>query len=252
MLKNYGIIFVFSVLIFSGKIYASFDGEPNVYREDANIFYEGMLSLDGLEQIKQKAKINRSEIRWLVINSGGGEVGVSMDIGLWVFDNGLNVRVSNGCMSSCANYVFPAGKKKIIDDNAIVAWHGSVLQDDFDLPPKENLKLIEQIDNHLKTVIKDTVEREKEKRRILENTKQYMVDMPSKQKSFFNRIGVDGNITIIGQDVKYGIEDFWFLSVEDMEKFGVKNVIAPVDYSKTDVSRFNAKGHSVVFLELSQ
>ncbi len=60
MLKNYRIIFVFSVLIFSGKIYASFDGEPNVYREDANILYEGMLSLDGLEQICIRSWVERN------------------------------------------------------------------------------------------------------------------------------------------------------------------------------------------------
>ncbi len=250
MLKNYKIIFVFSVLIFSGKIYASLDGMPNVYREGANIFYEGELSFYGLEQIKQKAKNIKSEIKWLVINSGGGEIGVSMDIGLWIFENGLNVRISDGCMSSCANYVFPAGKKKIIDDNAIVAWHGSALQADFDSPPEDNHNLIEQIDDHLKTIIKDPVKREEEKRRILKDTNQYIIDMTSKQKSFFNKIGVDENITIIGQDAKYSVEDYWFLSVEDMAKFGVKNLIAPVDYPKTDVSRFNTKGHSVVFLEL--
>ncbi len=250
MLKNCKIIFVFSVLIFSGKIYASFDEEPNVYREGANLFYEGILSFDGLKQIRQKAKINKSEIRWLVINSGGGEIGVSIDIGLWIFDNGLNVRVSDSCMSSCANYVFPAGKKKIIDDNAIVAWHGSAPQSDLDSPLEEDQNLIEQIDDHLKT-IKDPVKRKEEKKRILKNTNKYAIDVISKQKSFFNKIGIDGNITIIGHDVKYGVEDFWFLSVEDMAKFGVENIIAPVDYPKTDVSRFNTKGHSVVFLELT-
>ncbi len=250
MLKNYKIIFVFLVLIFSGKIYASFNGEPNVYREGANLFYEGILSFDGLKQIKQKAKKNKSEIEWLVINSAGGEVGVGMDIGLWIFDNGLNVRVSDGCLSSCANYVFPAGKEKIIDDNAVVAWHGSAPQSDLDSPLEENQNFLAQIDGHLKT-IKDPVKREEEKNRLLKDTNKYMIDTISKQKSFFNKIGIDGNIAIIGHDVKYGVEDFFFLSVEDMAKFGVKNIIAPVDYPKTDVSRFNKKGHSVVFLELT-
>ena len=52
-----------------------------------------------------------------------------MKIGLWIFDHELDVIVDELCFSSCANYIFTAGKNKIIEKDAIVGWHGSEQQD---------------------------------------------------------------------------------------------------------------------------
>ena len=52
-------------------------------------------------------------------------------IGEWVFDHQLDVIVDELCFSSCANYIFTAGKNKIIGKDAIVGWHGSEQQDLF-------------------------------------------------------------------------------------------------------------------------
>lgn len=65
----------------------------------------------------------------MVISSGGGEINAGMKMGYWVFDNQIDVVVNGMCMSSCANYIFPAGHRKIINNGSIVAWHGSALQE---------------------------------------------------------------------------------------------------------------------------
>ena len=54
-----------------------------------------------------------------------------MLIGEWIFDHEIDVIVDEICFSSCANYIFTAGKNKIIEKDAIVGWHGSEQQDPF-------------------------------------------------------------------------------------------------------------------------
>ena len=61
----------------------------------------------------------------LVISSLGGEVYWGIKIGEIVHEQGWDVRVRGLCFSSCANYVFPAGRDKVIEEGAIVGWHGS-------------------------------------------------------------------------------------------------------------------------------
>ena len=46
-------------------------------------------------------------------------------IGFWIYDNGVDVMVDEVCISACANYIFTAGKNKIIEDFAIVGWRDS-------------------------------------------------------------------------------------------------------------------------------
>lgn len=67
----------------------------------------------------------------LHINSDGGDVGIGRAIGRFVFDNKLDVKVTATCFSSCANYVFPAGKTKYIGKYATVGWHGDPYSSDY-------------------------------------------------------------------------------------------------------------------------
>jgi hypothetical protein len=45
----------------------------------------------------------------LVIGSRGGNVTAALDMALAVHERRLDVEVPRACLSSCANYVFPAG-----------------------------------------------------------------------------------------------------------------------------------------------
>src|SRR4051812_34885941 len=102
---------------------------PSVSRSGPTVVYDGLLNDAGLRQL---AKILEADgIRELQITSGGGSVDAGIKVGNLVFDKGLDVIVAKSCLSSCANYVFTAGRRKQILPGAIVAWHGSVLQKDF-------------------------------------------------------------------------------------------------------------------------
>ncbi len=86
-------------------------------------YYSGALSAE-LNQRFFNA-VNGKAVKRLVITSGGGEVTAGIALGLWLFEHRINVEVAEYCLSSCANYVFPAGQQKSIGAGAIVAWHGN-------------------------------------------------------------------------------------------------------------------------------
>jgi hypothetical protein len=60
----------------------------------------------------------------LSIRSQGGEVNAGMALGSWVRAHRLNVKVLEFCLSACANYVFPAGIRKIVSNFAVIGYHG--------------------------------------------------------------------------------------------------------------------------------
>ena len=91
--------------------------------EAGTAYYSGPISAElnnrFFEAVQGKA------VKRLIITSGGGEVETAIALGLWVSDHSLNIEVPEYCLSSCANYVFPAGHHKTIGAGVIVAWHGN-------------------------------------------------------------------------------------------------------------------------------
>jgi hypothetical protein len=74
------------------------------------------------------AGIARGQLTRLVISSGGGDTVAGRRVGRWVRDMGLVVEVDVICFSSCADYVFPAGRARVIRADAFVGWHGNERQ----------------------------------------------------------------------------------------------------------------------------
>lgn len=141
----------------------------------------------------------------LVVSSGGGNVSWGLELGEWVYDNGLVVVIEGICASSCANYVFTAARHKGLKKDSVLIWHGSSWQKDAD-------ELYRQGDASV-------------------------VAWRELEVGFFEKIGVDHRITIYGLS-RYPfrtylgaimtlnpIQGFDF-SIEDMAKFGVTNVYA--------------------------
>ncbi|MBM3394839.1 MAG: hypothetical protein FJY37_09450 [Betaproteobacteria bacterium] len=83
-----------------------------VQRQGSQLHYQGELTAQGLAALRDFAE--GRVVQSLVITSSGGEINVGMDFGEWVFARGLNVEVSKYCLSSCANYVFPAAWQKFL------------------------------------------------------------------------------------------------------------------------------------------
>lgn len=160
------------------------------------------------------------QVREVVIESSGGDVPAGMDFGELVHARGLDVRVTGTrCASSCANYVFPAGRRKTIDPGSLVLWHGSMLQEG----------LVESFDV---SQVKHPSGRSlnwRERRLLLRTVRADFQRLSARQARFYERLGVDPAITVIGQ--QQGCRCNWTLVVEDMARFGVGGVSAPEDYA---------------------
>ena len=76
------------------------------------------------------AGIRRGQLTRMVISSGGGDTVEGRHVGRWVRDMAMVVEVNFICFSSCADYVFPAGRARVIRADAFVGWHGNERQFD--------------------------------------------------------------------------------------------------------------------------
>jgi hypothetical protein len=199
---------------------------PEITIQGETVRYSGELTIEGLSRLKELT--SNKKITSLTIKSGGGEISTGIDFGNWVFDNHLDVIVDQGCFSSCANYVFPAGKKKTILPGAVVAWHGDASQKSFQTEAGARKEIERSYRRKKRQVSAEQEEKD------LQSFMAYLAAVKEKQATFYQKIGVNEYVTRIGQE-KYGARGFYFLSVEDMSKFGITNVTAPADYPKTDV-----------------
>ena len=74
------------------------------------------------------AGVRRGQLTRLVISSGGGDTVEGRHVGRWVRHMALVVEVDVICFSSCADYIFPAGRARVIRPDAFVGWHGNERQ----------------------------------------------------------------------------------------------------------------------------
>ncbi|MCH1929932.1 hypothetical protein L9G16_07045 [Shewanella sp. A25] len=111
--------------LLGGCISISQPPKANVSVADSIIYFEGFIQPGDFDRI---LALNISEPKKLVITSSGGDIEEGIKIGEWIYNNKMDVEVLKGCMSSCANYIFPAGKAKLIHKDSILVWHGGVQQ----------------------------------------------------------------------------------------------------------------------------
>ena len=153
------------------------------------------------------------QITAIRINSPGGFTDDGIKIGEWIFDHRLDVIVDELCFSSCANYIFTAGKNKIIEKDAIVGWHGSEQQDLF-------------ISAGLGISLEELYGRDYDE--MMKSDKYDEAD----ESTFLEKIGVHLYLMVYGMlpdqfDYYYNEQhEFggWTFSIADMAKFGVHNV----------------------------
>ena len=164
-----------------------------VEREGDAIVYRGAITQQGNALVE--ALLADEGIEWLRITSVGGEVNLGMDLGDLVRGHGLNVEVVDYCASSCANYVFPAGRRKLLPADSVVVWHGSAIQSgigalaNIDFAPMEA---------HLGRTLSD-----EEKLAAAEEMglTAYFDGLTRRQAEFYAAIGVDERVTVFGQEI---------------------------------------------------
>jgi hypothetical protein len=193
--------------------------EPKVTIVNSTIYYDGWLAEPAIEKmfsLYEKAKLKPTK---LVINSSGGAIELGMEVGGWVYDHKLDVQVDGYCASSCANYIFPAGKNKYLANRAIIGFHGGASSLSFDESE------IEQMLAEL-----PEAERALKKEQVRQDMATYLNESSQKEAQFFKKIGVEQRITTLGQqpqyDQMYNKDEFvgWTYKPRDFANFGVTNL----------------------------
>lgn len=120
--------------------------EPaQVHLQGDTLYYTGNFSKASTATFNAAvAGIARGQLTRLVISSGGGDTVEGRYVGRWVRDMGLVVEVDVICFSSCADYIFPAGRERVIRADAFVGWHGNERQFHV-LAAREGKSLEEQL-----------------------------------------------------------------------------------------------------------
>lgn len=162
---------------------------------DGCIEYQGLITSeanDGVFELYQEASPKPTAI---VIESHGGAAGAAMQLGMWMVDHELDVKVDTYCYSSCANYVFLAGRNKFLAPHASIMWHGGVTQ------PIDRAELEHLLDDMLGALDDDAraaVLAERPRERLLEQMEASRLELVARETEFFERIGVDQRITVLG------------------------------------------------------
>ncbi|WP_333972492.1 hypothetical protein [Alteromonas mediterranea] len=197
----------------------SYEAAAGVSIENRELVYEGPISAKNNERAITLYEAAVDKPSTLVITSGGGNVDLGMDLGEFILEHDLDVKVNTFCFSSCANYVFTAGKNKWVGENAILGWHGdaaSAYWRDSDinamvrhLEGEEKSKEWQELRQHYDDITRKSVVREKQ---------------------FFKRISTDHALLTIGLSkdlVKAAVKQKargWTVTPALLEKMGVSNI----------------------------
>lgn len=138
------------------------------------------------------------QVKRLVITSGGGLVSAALDIAHAVHERQLDVEVPRMCRSSCANYIFPAGRRKLLARPGVVAWHGNMA----------HVLYLERTGQGTWNASQMADAR----------------DLAQREAQLYARLGVDGFVSWFAKIAPYSVEDFYFLQPADMERFGIRDV----------------------------
>lgn len=176
--------------------------EPSITVQGHELVFVGPITRQAVSRVRDS--LAGGTLTSLSIDSGGGDVEAAMEIGALVRDRRLDVRVRGACLSSCANYVFPSGRKKFIVRGSVVAWHGSPA--------------------HLQH--QDVQGRGSQDPAI----RRFNEDLARRDAEFMRSIGVDPHVSWFGKLPPFNVPNFYALTTADMASFGITQVSAPQDY----------------------
>ncbi|WP_217877010.1 hypothetical protein [Pseudoalteromonas shioyasakiensis] len=208
-LKRHISNYIYLTLLISIPSYGN--EQQTVWLEGDTIYYESSLSKESNDALFKLYVENNKVVDKISIKSKGGEINLGLDLGNFIFDKNLNVEVTSYCLSSCANYVFTAGRIKYVEGDAVIGFHGGASSMEFDMSELDALS--------------DSA-REKAK----EQFNNYLAQAAIREQTFFKKIGVNQRITTYGQDHKYADleqQNFggWYYPKESLNKLGVQNIV---------------------------
>lgn len=217
--------------------------EPAVVRVEADtVYYTGNFSEASSKAFDAAVQgIPRGRITRMVISSGGGDTVAGRHVARWVRDMGVVVEVDVICFSSCADYVFPAGKARVIRADAFVGWHGNERQFDV-IAARRGERVVDQ--PQLRGILPEGLSPEQQ-RAFLEEVVRSMAVTQKDEVDFYAQLGLSDAFAVcaVGDDLeqRFGFagRKGWGFSIDDMARLGLTNTVylGPGIYEK-DSSRF--------------
>ncbi len=203
--------------------------ETTVHLDGREILYHGGLTKKANEMVFDLYSQQRAKPTTLTITSPGGPIDLGLELGEWIHKHNLNVKVYALCFSSCANYVFPAGRKKLLDEDAIVGFHGG--------PTSETFETFS-----IEVAIQEAPEQERERLReeIEASFNSYIQVNTERESDFYRKLGISPKLNTLGQSEQYQelhqAYDGWVYTPGDMRTLGLSNVEVVDDPRPTELT----------------
>ena len=85
----------------------------------------GDINYDSFVQTRDcLVRLKAEKKTFVVAASGGGDASAALAIGILLHRHNWDVEVVGVCASSCANWIFPAGKTKYLNSESMLLFHG--------------------------------------------------------------------------------------------------------------------------------
>ena len=84
--------------------------------------FQGSIESSELDKFSQ---VFNSDVTKIIVDSGGGDAEMGLAIGEIIAKANVDIEVQGICVSSCANYIFTAGRHKVLN-RGIVGYHGNI------------------------------------------------------------------------------------------------------------------------------
>ncbi len=190
----------------------------HVYVIDGELAYVGALDMKANQRLFKLYGSLKEKPRVLSIRSVGGSVLTGISLGSWVRANNLDVKVLEYCLSSCANYVFPAGGRKIVSNFALIGYHGGANSLYLRVSEASKKLLAEQ-------------SRSKEFRKMADSMLKDVRNQAQQELAFLKTLGVEADLVSRGQaDRHQGLfKEYpemtgWTYSLADFDHMGVHRI----------------------------
>jgi hypothetical protein len=189
------------------------------------VHFGGTLTMKSVDEF---IRLNDDKpVTLLSIASPGGILDAGIKLGRWVRQKNADVRVMMFCASACANYVFTAGRHKIIARDSVVMWHGGL----------QAWELGEILDEYRRQAAQAMPPDPDPYAKIaVAKLRRYstLAEYRDMEAAYLKEIGVDGALFVLGgQPVNYDT-GWWTATVGVMERYGIKDVEAPAGYGTVD------------------
>lgn len=159
-------------------------------------------------------------VKTLIVNSSGGDSYDGVRIGLDMVKRNIDVIVDGVAGSSAANYLFTAGKRKIIC-RGFVGFHGNA----------GAVKDKKGLEGSIRSAAAKAGESREQIEKTLKETIAVKDETVKLEKEFYAKLGISQRLFDITQEDSKGLSpelnlNFEFLlpSIRTMEKFGIGNV----------------------------